>query len=251
MVTRHLIEQEDGATVELFHAHAPGTTPRGAILLVHGYQRGHFMGAKQAVDNGALLRFSSGLNITAAAVSQPGFGASDGPADFCGPRTQQAIMAALSFLKEQPSVDPDRIVLYGYSRGAIASAMVATQVPDLAAIILSSGVYDLKAAYDSSSNGVRQAIQSEAGLSSEAFLARSALHHAHKIHTEILFLHGRRDDRAPVTQAETFSETLSDAGVPATLNVFECGHSIPRRYSAEVLRLFLERIFNPSALGRI
>jgi dipeptidyl aminopeptidase/acylaminoacyl peptidase len=250
MVTRHLIEQEDGATVELFHAHAPGRTPRGAILLVHGYQRGLFMGAKQAVDNGALLRFSSGLNITAAAVSQPGFGASDGPADFCGPSTQQAIIAALSFLKEQPSVDPDRVVLYGYSRGAIASAMVATQVPDLGAIILSSGVYDLKTAYESSSNGIRQAIQSEAGLSSEAFLARSALHHAHKISSSTLILHGNQDDRAPVSQATIFAEALSHAGVPVTLSLFECGHRIPRNYSQRALRPFLERIFNPPASGR-
>ncbi|WP_226886810.1 alpha/beta hydrolase family protein [Nisaea nitritireducens] len=219
-------------------------------MLVHGYQGGLFKGAKQVVERGVLLQLSSSLNITAAAVSQPGFGASDGPADFCGPRTQQAIMAALSFLKEQPSIDPDRIVLYGYSRGAIASAMVATQVPDLEALILSSGVYDLKAAFDSSSGGVRQAIQNEAGLSNEAFLARSALYHTHKIHSNILILHGRQDDRAPVSQAEIFAETLSDAGVPVTLSLFECGHRIPLEYSQGVLRPFLEQIFAPSALGR-
>jgi hypothetical protein len=43
------------------------------------------------------------------------------------------IGAALSFLREQPNVDPDRIVLYGYSRGAIASAMVAAQDANLRA----------------------------------------------------------------------------------------------------------------------
>lgn len=67
-------------------------------------------------------------------------------------------MAALSFLKEQPSFDPKPIVLYGNSRGAIASAMVAAQVSDLRAIILSSGVYDLKAAFEKSSHGLQQAI---------------------------------------------------------------------------------------------
>tara|TARA_E500000318_G_scaffold32251_1_gene32044 strand:- start:291 stop:1043 length:753 start_codon:yes stop_codon:yes gene_type:complete len=245
MVTRHLIEREDGATVELFQAQAPGATPRGAILFVHGYQAGLFMGAQQVVDRGALHRFSSGLNIIAAAVSQPGFGASDGPADFCGPSTQQAIIAALSFLKEQPYIDPGRIVLYGHSRGAIASAMVATQVPDLGAVILSGGVYDFKAAFDSSSSGVRQAIQYEAGLSSEAFLARSALYHTHEIRSKILILHGRQDDRAPVSQAEIFAESLSDAEVPVTLSLFECGHSIPREYLRGVLRPYLEQIFDP------
>lgn len=155
VVTRHLIDRGDGATVELFQAQAASETPAGAILFVHGNQGGRLLGGIEAVDSGALLRFCSGLNITAAAVSQPGFGASDGPPDFCGPKTQEAIIAALAFLRGQPSVDPNRIVLYGNSRGAVASAMVATQVSDLRAVILSSGVYDLEVAYHESSDGLR------------------------------------------------------------------------------------------------
>lgn len=155
-------------------------------------------------------------------------------------------MAALSFLKEQPSVDPERIVLFGNSRGAVASAMVAAQVSDLRAVILSSGVYDLKAAFEVSSQGLRGAIKSEAGLSHEAFAARSALHHVHGIRSEILLLHGRHDDRAPVDQAELFSDALSDAGVPVELHLFECGHQIPREYSRAALGPFLRRIFSPA-----
>jgi len=244
-VTRHILKRDDDAAVELFQAQAPSAAPGGAILFVHGNQGGLRLGAKEFVDSGTLLRFSSALNITAAAVSQPGFGDSDGPADFCGPGTQQAIVVALCFLKEQPSIDPGRVVLYGYSRGAIASAMVATQAIDLRATILSSGVYDLKAAFKDSSRGIRQAIENEAGLSNQAFLARSALHHAHNIRSEILLMHGRHDDRAPVAQAQIFSEALSDAGVQVDLKVFECGHRIPREYSQDVLRPFLRDVFAP------
>ncbi|MBA8878283.1 dipeptidyl aminopeptidase/acylaminoacyl peptidase [Phyllobacterium myrsinacearum] len=150
-VTRHVVERDDGAAVELFQAHTSSASPTGVMLFVHGNQGGLLLGAKEFVDTGTLLRVSAGLNITAAAVSQPGFGASDGPADFCGPSTQQAIIAALSFLKKQPSVDPGRIVLYGNSRGPVASAMVASQVAYLRALILSSGVYDLRAAFKNSS----------------------------------------------------------------------------------------------------
>ncbi len=245
IVTRHLIDRGDGAAVELFQAQASNVTPSGAVLIVHGNQGGLLIGAREVVDTGILLWFCSGLNITAAAVSQPGFGASDGPADFCGPRTQQAIIAALSFLREQPSVDPECIVLYGHSRGAVASAMVAAHVSDLRAVILSSGVYDLKAAFENSSQGLRWAIQKEAGLSSEAFLVRSALHHVHKIRSETMLLHGRHDDRAPVAQAEKFSEALSDAGLPVVLHVFECGHRISGEHSRTALRPFLQRIFDP------
>lgn len=149
-VTQHIIDRGDGARVELFQAR-PSAPKNGAILFVHGNQGGLLLGGKEAADGGSLVRFSSRLGVTAAAVSQPGFGESDGPADFCGPTTQQAIVAALEFLKQQPSVDPARIVLYGNSRGAVASAMVATKVQGLRALILTGGVYDLREAYESSS----------------------------------------------------------------------------------------------------
>jgi dipeptidyl aminopeptidase/acylaminoacyl peptidase len=244
-VTRHMIDRGDGARVELFQAQPESQTPEGAILFVHGNQGGRLIGAQEAVDSGALLRFSSRLHVTAAAVSQPGFGASDGPADFCGPDTQKAIMAAIAFLRTQPAVDPARIVLYGTSRGAVASAMVAAQTSDLRAVILRSGVYDLKTAYEMSSMGLQMTIAQEAGLSDEAFLARSALFHAQKIRSETMLLHGRLDERAPIEQAEEFSDALSDAGVPVMLHVFECGHNIPREYTQVALRGFLDRIFDP------
>lgn len=244
-LTRHIIDRGDGAAIELFQVQA-SETPLGAILFVHGNQGGRLLGAQEAVDNGMLLRFSSRLNVTAAAISQPGFGASEGPADFCGPLTQQAIMAALSFLREKSQIDPERIILYGNSRGAVASAMVAARMPSLRAIILSGGVYDLKEVYQSSSRGLQQAIENETGLSNTAFLDRSAMLHSHKIRAETLLLHGKYDDRAPVDQAERFANALSEAGRSVTLHTFECGHRIPSEQTAPVLRRFLTRILAPA-----
>ena len=246
-VTQHQIGPFDRPSVELFQASPGGAGPAGAILFVHGNQGGSRIGARETVDSGTLLRFCSGLNITAAAVSQPGFGASAGPPDFCGPRTQDAITAALSFLRDQPSVDPDRIVLYGYSRGAVASAMVATEDADLRAVILGAGVYDLEAAYETASPGIRWAIEQEAGTTSEAFAARSALRLADKIQAETLLLHGRQDDRAPVEQAEQLAEALSDAGTAVSLHLFDCGHRIPNELSRAAMRPLLRKVFGPIA----
>ena len=63
----------------------------------------------------------------AAAVSQPGYGQSDGPPDFCGPYTQAAVMKAIDFLRQMPVVQPQHVALYGYSRGAIVASMVVTR----------------------------------------------------------------------------------------------------------------------------
>jgi dipeptidyl aminopeptidase/acylaminoacyl peptidase len=219
----------------------------GALLFVHGYQRGLFLGGREAVDDGSLLYFSSRLNVTTAAVSQPGFGASGGPPDFCGPDTQRAITVALNFLKRQPTIDPSRIVLYGNSRGAVASAMVAAQVPDLRAIILSSGVYDLERVYLNSSRGVQQAIENEAGLSPKAFMDRSAMYHCNSIRAETLLLHGKSDDRAPFDQAERFAAALLETGLPVSLRTFECGHRIPRQQTMPILRDVLMRVFTSTS----
>lgn len=245
-LTRHTIDRGDGAEVELFLAQV-STANAGAMLFVHGNQGGLLLGGREAVDDGSLLLLSSKLNITVAAVSQPGFGSSDGPADFCGPATQRAIVSALDFIRTQPGVDPKRIVLYGNSRGAVASAMVAAQVPDLRAIILMAGVYDLREVYQDGSWGLQRVIQKEAGLSNEAFLDRSALYHAHRIQAETLILHGKYDDRAPVAQAERFAAALSATGLPVALNIFESGHRIPREQRMPVFREFLQRIFLPAA----
>jgi dipeptidyl aminopeptidase/acylaminoacyl peptidase len=78
----------------------------------------------------------------AAALSQPGYGHSDGPSDFCGPFTQDAVVVAIDFLRNQSFVDPNKVVLYGYSRGAIVASMVATKDPKLAAVVLGAGAYN-------------------------------------------------------------------------------------------------------------
>lgn len=240
--TRHLLKGSDGRMVEVFQHIAAQSGPAGALLFVHGNQGGSRLGARKLAEGCVLERFAEGLHITAAAVSQPGFGASDGPADFCGPRTQDAILAALAFLKGQAAVDPDRIVLYGISRGAVASSMVAARTSDLRAVVLSSGVYDLEPVFRTGPQGLQRAIEREAGSSAEAFSARSAFHHVEKIRAETLIMHGRLDERAPVGQAEAMADALSVAGALVELHLFECGHDIPREQSQPALRPFLERV---------
>jgi len=111
----------------------------------------------------------------AAAVSQPGYGHSDGPPDFCGPFTQEAVLGVIDFLRTMPVVQPQKIALYGYSRGAIVASMVATQDPQLAAVVLGAGAYDFFRWYPTPLPGINANIEREAGTSAEAFRARSAI----------------------------------------------------------------------------
>jgi dipeptidyl aminopeptidase/acylaminoacyl peptidase len=178
----------------------------------------------------------------AASLSQPGYGNSDGPPDFCGPFTQEAVVVAIDFLRKKPFVDPNKVVLYGYSRGAIVASMVATQDPKLAAVVLGAGAYNFFSWYPTPLRGIDANIEREAGTSAEAFRARSAFYHADKIKVPVLLLHGAQDERIPVQQTEAFAEKLQANGITVQLKIFpNARHSIPIDEQYREVYPFLEQ----------
>ena len=198
--------------VELLWTQPAGDGPWPAVLFIHGHQLVRD-GGEAYVKTGA-LGLMARRGYVAAAVSQPGYGNSDGPADFCGPFTKDAVLTAIAFLRKQPSVSPNKTALYGYSRGAIVASMVATQDQELAAVILGGGAYDFFKWYPTPLAGIDANIKFESGLSDEAFKARSALYHAEKIQSPILLLHGTNDERVPLQQARAFAAKLQANHIP-------------------------------------
>jgi dipeptidyl aminopeptidase/acylaminoacyl peptidase len=192
------------------------------VLFIHGHQEPFRDGGEAYVKNGRLGRMAS-RGYVAAAVSQPGYGRSDGPPDFCGPYTQAAMSRALEFLRTQPFVQPHKVALYGYSRGAIVASMVATKDPQLAAVVLGAGAYNFFQWYPTPVRGIDAHIEQEMGTSAAAFRARSAIFHVDTITAPILVLHGAQDERVPVRQAEAFAETLQAKRVPVTVKI--CPHA--------------------------
>jgi dipeptidyl aminopeptidase/acylaminoacyl peptidase len=230
-----------GPAVELFYALPPGSQPHPAVLYVHGHQEQDRIGGRDMVDSGGLDRIARGGTV-AASVSQPGYGGSSGPPDYCGPATQQAIRDALAFVRTLPAVDAKRMALYGVSRGAIAAAVVAAQEPDLRGLILVAGIYDLGAAYPRLLPGMQVNLRAEAGLSPEALGSRSGLRTAASIHAAVLILHGRQDMRAPPDQAPMLADALRAQGADVTLRMFDTGHTIPFIDRAGPVNAFLARV---------
>ena len=216
-----------GRRVEMFWAKPAGEGRRPAVLFIHGHQETNRIGGEMYV-NGGRLGIMAQRGYVAAAISQPGYGNSEGPPDFCGPFTQDAVLAVLEHLRGKPFVDPGKVAVFGYSRGAIVAAMVATRDPRLAGVVLGAGAYDFSTFYPAPFRGININIVKEAGTSAEAFRARSALHYADRIKAPVLILHGERDERVPVGQARAFAERLAAAGVPVRLRIFPGAfHGIP------------------------
>ncbi|WP_250959104.1 prolyl oligopeptidase family serine peptidase [Rhizobium sp. CG5] len=238
-----MLNLDEQKSLELFVARpASDASLRGAILFVHGHQDNPRTGGRDIAENGMLSRFANWRSVIAASVSQPGYGRSSGPPDFCGPATQIAIRLALDFLEEEYGVGRSSTVLYGVSRGAIAGAMVATQEPTLGGVILVAGMYDLETTYETTLPGIRSNIESEAGTTKEAFAIRSALLQADRIRAEAYILHGRQDERAPVEQAIRFAEIVKRNAVVA-LSLFDCGHFVPFPLRRPVVLPLYDRVF--------
>ena len=221
-------ERGDPDKVELYLSTPAGDGPWPAILFVHGHQIDERPGARVFADVGRLTRLVD-RGFVAAAVSMPGYGKTPGPPDYCGPRTQAAIEAALDHLADHPAVDRDRIALYGVSRGAIASAMVATRHAQFKALVLVAGMYDLAESYPTGDPGLDQNIERETGATPDAFAARSALLHAEKIRAATLILHGENDVQGKsVDQARRLAAALRARGVDVREEIFpSVGHRIP------------------------
>ncbi|MEE8304639.1 MAG: alpha/beta fold hydrolase, partial [Candidatus Tectomicrobia bacterium] len=219
--------KEETKKIELFWTKPEGSGAWPVVLFVHGHQIGQRHGGEVYVHGGRLRRMVY-RGYVAAAVSQPGYGNSDGPPDFCGPFTQDAVLRAIQFLRDKPFVHPNKVALYGVSRGAIVSAMVAAQDPRLAAVILVAGMYDLDKGYPTGLHGLDTNIAREAGISRQAFNVRSAVYHAEKIRAPVLLLHGASDDRFAPTQVEAFARQLMAHGVPVRIKIVSgAGHGIP------------------------
>lgn len=223
---------EPAKRIELFAVAPSSEAAWPAVVYVHGHQQPLRPGGGVAARSGLLERVAA-AGVLAIALSQPGYGGSSGPPDFCGPRTQGAIRAVLRHAVRDLGAEPGRVAIIAGSRGAIAAAVAAADAPELGALVLTAGVYDLAAGYrDCPWSGIRRNIESEAGTSDDAFRARSALALAHLISCPVLIMHGALDDRFRPEQAERFAQALSGRAAPAKLKIFpDEGHVIaPARF---------------------
>jgi dipeptidyl aminopeptidase/acylaminoacyl peptidase len=234
--------------VEYFLEKPKGSGPWPTVVFLHGHQDPPRAGGKEFVRWGVLDEFA-GRGYLAVSISQPGYGNSTGPADFCGPFTQHAVAAVIAKLRAEGYIKENRIVIQGISRGALVAGMVAAHDPSIRGIVLISGLYDLQAyarqAKSAMAASVVDSMKMETGGTDEALKSRSLLFFAQDLKAATLILNGARDDRTDPDQAWRLAEIINAHGGHARAIVYpEYGHQIPVEVRSKDVDPFIEQILN-------
>jgi len=232
--------------IEYFLEKPKGSGPWPAIIFLHGHQDWPREGGKDFVQWGVLDEFA-GRGYLAVSISQPGYGGSTGPPDFCGPLTQHAVAAVIAKLHADGYVKDNRVLIHGVSRGALVAGMVAAHDPSIRGIVLISGLYDLPAyashAKSEMAVSIVDSMKAETGGTAEAWKSRSLLYYAQDIKAETLILNGGKDDRTDSDQARRLAEIINAHGGHARAIVYpDYGHQIPVQIRSNDVDPFIERV---------
>ncbi len=211
----------DGKHVEAVSFLPAGSGPFPGVLLIPGYERT----ARDLVPLGIRLARQGMAGIS---VSQPGFGRSHGPADFVGPKTLAVLTVAYRKLQKESYVDPNRMAIFGYSRGGMAASLLSVELDDVKAAVFGAGIYDFQRLYnDSTLRGARQNMRDETGMTKEAVIERSSILRMEKLKCPVLILHGEKDINVPVNQAKLLRDRLTQLHKEFEIKLFpDREHSI-------------------------
>lgn len=90
--------------------------------------------------------------------------------------------------------------------------MLITQTKDIKAAVLVGGIYEFKSHYEWVSYrlpGVKKIIEDEVGVSKREWAKRSVVNYVENIECPVFIIHGEKDERVSVEQAQILADALS------------------------------------------
>ncbi len=150
------------------------------------------------------------------------------------------VLNLIPLAKSLPFTEPDKIVMYGISRGGMMTYLAIKEGADIKAAAVVGGITDLIQTYEQRGEGMKKVIRELVGMDRDEWKKRSACYWPEKINVPVLILHGEDDWKVKVSQAIKLSEKLREAGKPHELVIFPRGDHGLNTHRGERNR----RIFN-------
>lgn len=222
-------KSSDGLVVPAFLTTAKGREKKPGLVLVHGAKHGS---ANIYLRHAFLLAKNGYSSLAVDYRSSTGHGdyleSADDPAP--GGKEFDDVAAAVTFIKHQEQIDPNRIGLVGGSRGAYIAAFVSTQMP-IQATVLYFGGYDAEelARSGGSTNNEWKSKEDSQDLNrpevKKLLFERSPMNFAENIAGAVLLIHGSQDNVVNWAQSQAFAKKLGLAGKNVELKIYPgAGH---------------------------
>jgi dipeptidyl aminopeptidase/acylaminoacyl peptidase len=132
------------------------------------------------------------------------------------------IMSGIDHLIEKGLADPDRLGIMGRSYGGYMTAWIITQTERFRAASLGAGMSNLISFYGQTDipGYMEYYFGGSPWEKRPEYVRRSPVTYAMKVKTPVLILHGGKDARVPLPQAEEFFRALKKNGVPVEFIIY-------------------------------
>jgi dipeptidyl aminopeptidase/acylaminoacyl peptidase len=162
-----------------------------------------------------------------------------------GGKIMDDLVDGVKWAAARPDIDAGRVCVYGASFGGYSALMLPVREASMFKCSVGyAGLYDLPRRYKQESvvgnKGATSYISKTMGTDPALLARHSPAQHAHKIKVPVLLVHGKKDKRTPIDQAETMRDALIRAGnAPEWIVVDTEGHGF---YDAQHRKAFFEKL---------
>jgi dipeptidyl aminopeptidase/acylaminoacyl peptidase len=194
----------DGKKVEAFTIRPLADGKYPGLVLLYGRE-----GARTSFNLAAIF---AQQGFACVAISELGYGKSEGKPDFMGPASIDAFGVGFEKFKREPFVDGEKMGVFGYSRGGRAAALLTLKLgKEVKAAVFAAGLYEFKRAYDETGlDGIRESMRTETGMTEQAIKERSPILRMEKLESPVLIIHGENDQNAPTNQSSMLRNRLTE-----------------------------------------
>ncbi len=176
-------------------------------------------------------------------INLPGFGRSVGKKSFDG---EVAVLAARAAMAKSKLTDDGRLTgVWGYGESTVPAAYLARSEKNVSWAIFGGGLFDAEITMNDSKDEVVKSWLTETVKShgEDALETHSIAWDIDGLPSKVLIYHGQNDTSFPMTQVQSFKDSLASEGVDVSLDVLPgVAHKLNTRHHQRILMILLGRI---------